>query len=231
MNSCNFETCPVNWLVYNEQLNAMIPCSCYAKKIHNRDSENLFNESNIPLRYKRFLSDLENTSNSFLYANDFLKKIRDGKSTDSVYFFGQTGSGKTSLACSLGCDLMYRFKKKVFYAKVTRDFLEPLKSSYLDQSENYGKGNELEKKLQSIEVLILDEFGIGKESEWVNQKLYDLIDSRYEKNLLTIITSNVNPEFTKSVLQGRIYSRIIEMCQVINLADTKDYRLTIRSSK
>ncbi|MCB1170488.1 MAG: ATP-binding protein, partial [Leptospiraceae bacterium] len=71
---------------------------------------------------------------------------------------------------------------------------------------------------------VIDDFGIHRESDWVNQTLYDLIDSRYEKSLITILTSNEPMESWKGLFGGRLYSRLRQICIEIHL-DGADYRL------
>ncbi len=77
-------------------------------------------------------------------------------------------------------------------------------------------------------ALVIDDFGIHNESDWVNSVLYDLIDARYENNLLTIITSNDPLDAWKELAKGRVYSRLREICIEIQI-DAPDYRL--RESK
>ena len=56
--------------------------------------------------------------------------------------------------------------------------------------------------------------------------LYNLIDSRYAEERITILTSNSNINNYKEVAKGRIYSRILEMCTIIHI-DLPDYRETL----
>ena len=53
--------------------------------------------------------------------------------------------------------------------------------------------------------------------------LYNLIDSRYSEERITIITSNSNITDYKKVANGRVYSRILEMCKIIHV-NLPDYR-------
>lgn len=75
-----------------------------------------------------------------------------------------------------------------------------------------------------IRRLLLDDFGVQADSEWEKRTLYDLIDARWENRLLTIITSNKNPNEFKELFDGRIYSRLAGMTTVVVLTG-KDYRL------
>jgi len=53
--------------------------------------------------------------------------------------------------------------------------------------------------------------------------LYNLIDSRYTEERLTIVTSNFHLSKYKEVANGRVHSRLVEMCSVIHV-DLPDFR-------
>jgi len=80
-----------------------------------------------------------------------------------------------------------------------------------------------------IDVLVIDDFGVQKDSDWVNSKLYDLIDSRYEKEKITLLTSNSPLSDWKEKGEGRVYSRLCEMTHEIKL-ECPDYRLKFQMS-
>ncbi len=80
-------------------------------------------------------------------------------------------------------------------------------------------GNEISEKAiidkySWIDVLILDDLGVEKTSDWVLQTLYTIIDRRYREELRTIITSNLGIEEIREKLDDRIASRIVGMCRV-----------------
>jgi len=53
--------------------------------------------------------------------------------------------------------------------------------------------------------------------------LYDLIDGRYAEERFTITTTNQPLSNIEAISKGRIYSRLMEMCQVVEL-DGPDWR-------
>ena len=71
--------------------------------------------------------------------------------------------------------------------------------------------------------LILDDFGVQRGTEWEMEMLYDLVDARYGDERYTVITTNKPVEEIKALSNGRIYSRLVEMCQMIPM-DGLDYR-------
>jgi DNA replication protein DnaC len=64
-------------------------------------------------------------------------------------------------------------------------------------------------------LLLLDDIGAEKGSEWVSERLYELVDARYEARLPIICTSNRKPEKLAEVVGERVASRLHEMCEVL----------------
>ncbi|WP_425086035.1 hypothetical protein [Tissierella praeacuta] len=64
--------------------------------------------------------------------------------------------------------------------------------------------------------MILDDFGIERNTEYALEQIYNVINSRYLKARPTLITTNLNfkdiEKDQEDIMLGRIYLRIIEMC-------------------
>ena len=78
-------------------------------------------------------------------------------------------------------------------------------------------------QLSSVPFLVIDDFGVQRDTEWEVEMLYNLIDARYADQRLTIITTNRNIEEVRDLADGRIYSRFLEMCHIIHV-QAPDYR-------
>lgn len=61
-------------------------------------------------------------------------------------------------------------------------------------------------------VLVLDDLGAAKSSEWVEEVNYRLINHRYEHARPTLVSSNLLPKDLAAALGGRVASRLHEMC-------------------
>ena len=66
-------------------------------------------------------------------------------------------------------------------------------------------------------VVILDDIGAEKPSEWVEEQLYALIDIRYRMQRSTIFTTNCSMKQLEAQIGSRSVSRIMEMCQGVRV--------------
>ena len=77
-----------------------------------------------------------------------------------------------------------------------------------------GKQNYLD-SLNEFDLLVIDDLGIERNTEYVNELVYNIIDARYRSGKPMIITTNLkysDLHNTEDTSKARIYSRIIEMC-------------------
>lgn len=118
---------------------------------------------------------------------------------------------------------MLKFKVKrilrniIFISAV--DLLSEIKYSY--------ESNDTEQTVRKYEncgLLIMDDLGIEKSTEWTHELFYKIIDTRYKEMRPIIITTNLSEAEIKNKLSERILSRIYEMCIGVKLKG-KDYRL------
>jgi DNA replication protein DnaC len=73
------------------------------------------------------------------------------------------------------------------------------------------------RKYAHARLLVLDDLGAAKSSEWVEEINFRLINHRYENQLPTILTSNVLPKELIERVGDRVSSRLIEMCDRITI--------------
>ena len=79
-----------------------------------------------------------------------------------------------------------------------------------------------------VPLLIIDDLGKERPSEWTLEKLFTIINNRYENNLPVVITTNYNRDRLRERLANRtnyeiadaIISRLYEMCKGINIKGT-----------
>ena len=148
-------------------------------------------------------------------------KLKDSR--EGVFLTGSRGVGKTHLAVALIREAMLAARPVKHFDTYRIDLHKlPLFVSVpellLEIRDTYSGNGVSEKdvidKYSWVDVLVLDDLGVEKPSEWVLQTLYIIMDRRYREDLRTIITSNLGIEEVEEKLDDRIASRIAGMCKV-----------------
>jgi DNA replication protein DnaC len=150
-----------------------------------------------------------------------------------LLFLGPCGVGKTHLAVATIKALINRGFPCLFYD--FRDLLKEIQNSYNPISQM----TELKvlEPVYEAEVLVLDELGASKPTDWVRDTMTQIINTRYNDKKLTIFTSNYldepqdpNEETLEDRVGVRLRSRLYEMCKVV-LIKGDDYRLKLNVSR
>jgi len=197
-------------------------CDCK----YNDISDSIYRRMNIPRRYRN--KELGN----FEIINKNLKqvynKIEDYLNSDSVnegrglFLYGSPGVGKTHLAVAVLKEL-FRRRKVVGLFYDTSELLMNLKLTF----DGSASGREILEDIITAPVLVLDDLGAEKLSEWAKEILHYIIVKRYNELLPIIITSNIEIKgansknaFSDSIeerLGSSIASRIAETCEKIEI--------------
>lgn len=132
-----------------------------------------------------------------------------------LYIHGDTGVGKTFLACALAKYLNEKMRVK-FY--VVGELLDKIRFEY-DQKQGEEEKENLFEELMDYNkgFLILDDLGAEKLTEWARERLYLLINKKYNDMTPVIFTSNCSLDTLQDMIGDRIVSRIIGMCGVIKI--------------
>ena len=131
------------------------------------------------------------------------------KDNIGLILFGPIGSGKSFLA---SCIANYLMEKELIRVKM-RNF-----SEIINELQTGGFDLERNKYIDSFTnapLLILDDFGIERDTAYAKEQVYNVINSRYLKQKPTIITTNLPWTHILNANEDmdyqRIYSRIVEM--------------------
>jgi DNA replication protein DnaC len=203
-------------------------CRCRAEDAHKK----LIDAACIPRRYEECsLSNYQLATNngSQLRAFNYAYRLaREYPSIDrGLLFMGTCGVGKTHLSVAILRELIE--KKGVtclFYEFGT--LLKEIQNSYNPVSQT----SELKvlKPVIEAEVLVLDELGASKPTDWVRDTMMHVINTRYNDRRLTIFTTNhldwrstERDEILEDRIGVRLRSRLFEMCQTVQI-EGEDYR-------
>ena len=157
---------------------------------------------------------------------------------------GTIGTGKTHLAVGIAKALILgKGIPCVFYDY--RELLKEIQNSYNDSVQTTELG--LLRPIFDAEVLVLDELGAVRPSEWVWDTVSLILNTRYNDSRTTIITTNFADEPAATVARTlsparatrdetlgdrigeRMRSRLHEMCRIVRM-DGPDYRQNFRSA-
>lgn len=140
-----------------------------------------------------------------------------------MYLYGTTGSGKTRLIHAIANALIEKEVRVVCWN--VPSLLGAIKGAY----DGHGNAEDYLHAARHANLLILDDLGSEKPSEWTRNTLYELINSRIENVMPTIVTSNWEPSsprlLSEDVLGARLMSRLNDrevFLPVLNKAT--DYR-------
>lgn len=160
--------------------------------------------------------------------SDVPKKIRGlfevmPQTKRGIYIHGAVGTGKTYIAYALKSRYDVPYNPTTFRPGRTSIFwntTELLRELRMDfDRDKYEKKNLAEEMMNSVNnrLLILDDLGSEKMSDWVGEVFYLIVNNRYNNLLPTIFTSNFSIPDLAERIGERIVSRTVEMCDVVEL--------------
>jgi len=141
-----------------------------------------------------------------------------------LIFQGVNGCGKTHLAAAIANHRLAQGKPAFFV--VVPDLLDHLRSTFSPDSKiSY---DEFSEKLKETPLLILDDFGEQSATPWAQEKLYQLINYRYNARLPMVVTTCLSLED----FETRISSRMVDpkLSVVFNIT-APDYRGNVKSTR
>ncbi len=206
------------------------PCKCRQVDSHTK----LLKAARIPKRYENCsLNNFEPKNKSQREAHWLSYKLTseytpnfDGR---GFLFTGPVGIGKTHLAVSILKSLTERGFDCLFYE--FGGLLKEIQNSYNPVSQT-SEWKVLE-PVFNAEILVLDEIGASKPTDWVRDTMAHIINTRYNDKKLTIFTTNYLDTTTserEETLEDRIgirlRSRLFEMSKTVKM-NGEDYRRTI----
>jgi DNA replication protein DnaC len=222
------------------------PCVCRTERRVAR----LLEQARIPQRYAHcalddyvpnYAGNNPSLSGALVQARNFVRAYPVETAGNGLLFTGSIGVGKTHLAVGmLQALITERGAQGLFFDY--RDLLKQVQNSYNRNVQE----TELEvlRPVFEAEVLVLDELGASKPTDWVWDTVAHILNTRYNDRRTTIITTNyanlppgggeltgaraaVREETLGDRIGERMRSRLQEMCVVVEMAGD-DFRQKVK---
>ncbi len=184
------------------QFGRLIPCACKLAERQRWRATQLAAMSNLQSfreqTFDRFDPDVPGVRKAYLHAMDFARQPRGW-----LLLFGPCDVGKTHLAAA-AANLALDRNEPVLFA-VVPDLLDHLRATFGPSSEV--AYDERFKLVRNVALLVLDDLGTESATAWAREKLYQIINHRYNLELPTIITSNRPLDSLDQRIVSRMHQR------------------------
>lgn len=162
--------------------------------------------SNSCMEHWRFdATDTKNTKvvkQAMSYVKNFDEFYKRGK---GIAFCGTVGTGKTFVACCIANAMIDMGKSVLFtnFCDISNQLFNCInKDEYMEQ-------------FKKVTLLVLDDFSMERNTQYMNEIVYNVIDVRYRSGKPMIITTNLSMNALKNpetLEKQRVFSRLLEIC-------------------
>lgn len=156
-------------------------------------------------------SDPKNENIARKYVANFAAMREQGT---GLLLCGQVGTGKSFLAAAIANELINQG---------TPCLMTNLSRIISRVSEKFGGDQKYLDNLNRFDLLIIDDLGVERDTEFVWEKVMNVIDARYRAGLPLIITTNLTPKELydpSDIRRQRVFSRLREMCICLEVKGT-----------
>ncbi len=222
---CNCEEANKIWKQYDEIIEKE-----KLKEFNLKQIDKLFKNNNLGKRqlnstFKNYKITDKNKK-AYENAKKYTNKLINGETNMGLFITGAYGVGKTYLASCIANETIKNNITVIFGTLI--QLLDFIKDTYKDYNTSDKEYLDL---YSSIDLLIIDDLGKEKPTEWVLEKLFLIVNNRYNNYLPIVITTNYNRNQLRERLcinknysiVDSIISRLYEMCCGIEIKD-EDHR-------
>ena len=190
----------------------------YCKRIKQEKIDRAFRLSGVSGMFKRKrLTDLESNKTLHKECQKYVENWETMKNNGfGFYFWGNVGAGKTHTATALANELMEKQMVEVLFLSLPATVARVKKTF---DSEVKTADSELFERMKHVELLVLDDMGVEKLSDWLEDEIYQLIDHRWKNQKPMIITSNQSLDDLYKHYKPQIASRIWSCCKAIKFSN------------
>ena len=218
---CNCEEANKIWKQYDEIVEKE-----KLKEFNLKQIDKLFKNNNLGKRqlnstFKNYKITDKNKK-AYENAKKYTNKLINGETNMGLFITGTYGVGKTYLASCIANETIKNNITVIFSTLI--QLLDFIKDTYKDYNTSDKEYLDL---YSNIDLLIIDDLGKEKPTEWVLEKLFLIVNNRYNNYLPIVITTNYNRNQLRERLcinknysiVDSIISRLYEMCCGIEIKD------------
>lgn len=192
------------------------------------EAEKRRNRAFSDVRLKQWTFENDDNANSHItsvakkYAENFYAMEQRGK---GLLLYGGVGTGKTYIAAciinelvEMGISCKLTNFSRLANEWMARDFSE--KQNFVDGLNTYG-------------LLVIDDLGSERSSEFMNELIYSVIDTRHKSGKPLIVTTNLSGDdlkHPKDIHSERVFSRLFEMCIPVEVKGADRRKLKLRDA-
>lgn len=216
----------------------MCLCKCEIEKREREEAERKRIEYEARVKELRRIAFPESAMKDWTFANDdgessqiigiakkyvenFDKMLEDGK---GLLLFGGVGNGKTFASACIANALIDKGYPVMMtnFARIANT----VQGMFEGRQEYYDSFNR-------FPLLVIDDLSAERKTEYMQEIVFNVIDSRYRAGLPTIVTSNLTADAIKNpadIAYQRIFSRLLEMCVPIEVKGEDRRRKILKNS-
>lgn len=188
--------------------------------------EQKFSISNLGSRFEKLTFESfkprPGTELAYKITRDYTTNFDKHQGEGGILLWGSPGNGKSHLVAAAANELSAKGKTVVF--QTAAELLERIRHTF--RQKNTETEREIIEALTHCDVLVLDDIGAEKISDWVLDVMFRIVDGRYRQNKPILYTTNYKPSQLLNRLGERIYDRMIETSTIVENQGTS-YRREI----
>jgi DNA replication protein DnaC len=204
VSACPFGECDGSTWILDEETNEAHPCRCRDQRVRQAASGGV--GTGIGRRFLEVSFDREPIVSLdrvvLRQVRAFVRSMDDNlEAGRGLWFDGPVGTGKTSLAILVAKAAKDAGRSYAVYP-VPRLLAEIKRTFDRDASDTYMG---FFKRLCTVDVLVLDDLGAEKQTEWVLEQLYSIVNERWQDRRSIVVTTNIpdaDPEAPARLLQA-----------------------------
>ena len=161
----------------------------------------------------------ETMTRTVTLAKEFADNFTENRG--NLLLIGKTGTGKTHISSAIarvviekGFDVIYDSSQNIINGFENDRF-----------KSNYGSKDFHSERYLECDLLIIDDLGTEFSTPFTLSCIYNLLNTRQNRGLSTIISTNLSPEELAKKYEDRIYSRIVGVSSRILAFEGKDHRI------